>query len=228
MGKKIISKKMNKNIIIIIIVIIAVIGAGFWFYNWQSQNQNQVQETEEEKNETKEEEKVEEEGEMEGEQEQSELANPASVYCEEQGGVLENIMFEKGEKGFCLFDDGSKCGQWDFLKGDCEKGQLKIEILKPGTGKLADAGNTVTVHYTGTFEDGTKFDSSLDRGKPFTFKLGAKQVIKGWEQGILGMKINEKRKLTIGPDLAYGEMGRPGAIPPSAVLIFEVELLEIQ
>ncbi|MCK4453769.1 FKBP-type peptidyl-prolyl cis-trans isomerase [Candidatus Parcubacteria bacterium] len=106
--------------------------------------------------------------------------------------------------------------------------QIKIEILKPGTGKLADVGNTVVVHYTGTFEDGTKFDSSLDREQPFIFKLGEGQVIKGWEQGILGMKIGEKRKLTIGPDLAYGKMGIPGAIPPNAVLIFEVELLEIQ
>lgn len=159
---------------------------------------------------------------------QSELANPASVYCEEQGGVLEHIMFEKGVRGFCLFDDGSKCGQWDFFRGDCKKTQLKIENLKQGTGRLADVGNTVTVHYTGTFENGTKFDSSLDRGEPFTFNLGAGQVIKGWEQGILGMKIGEKRKLTLSPDLAYGEMGRPGAIPPNAVLIFEVELLEIQ
>ncbi len=113
-------------------------------------------------------------------------------------------------------------------KEEGEKGQLKIEILEQGTGELADVGNTVAVHYTGTFEDGTKFDSSLDRGQPFIFKLGQGQVIKGWEQGILGMKVGENRKLTIGPDLAYGEMGIPGAILPNAVLIFEVELLEIQ
>ena len=113
-------------------------------------------------------------------------------------------------------------------KEEGEQEQLKIEILKQGIGELADVGDTVVVHYTGTFEDGTKFDSSLDRGKPFSFKLGAGQVIKGWEQGVLGMKVGEKRKLTIGPDLAYGERGIPGAILPNAVLIFEVELLEIQ
>jgi len=199
----------KENIIIVFTMTVVITSVIFWFFFGQYQNQTQ---------ETKE-----EEG-----QEQSKLANPASVYCEEQGGVLENIMFENGVKGFCLFDDGSKCGQWDFFRGDCKKGQLKIEILKEGTGELADVGNTVTVHYTGTFEDGTKFDSSLDRGKPFSFKLGQGQVIKGWEQGVLGMKIGEKRKLTLAPDLAYGEMGIPGAIPPNAVLIFEVELLEIQ
>jgi len=104
---------------------------------------------------------------------------------------------------------------------------LSIEILKEGTGTAAKNGDTVAVHYTGTFQDGTKFDSSLDRGTPFSFTLGAGQVIQGWDLGVLGMKIGEKRKLTIPPDLAYGSAGVSGAIPPNAILTFEVELLSI-
>lgn len=108
-----------------------------------------------------------------------------------------------------------------------ENNELKIEVLSEGEGKTAENGDNVSVHYVGTFEDKTKFDSSLDRGVPFDFKLGASQVIKGWDLGVLGMKIGEKRKLTIPSDLAYGEHGVPGAIPPNATLIFEVELLDI-
>lgn len=104
--------------------------------------------------------------------------------------------------------------------------EMKIEILKEGTGAEAKNGDELTVHYVGTLLDGTKFDSSVDRNQPFSFTLGARQVIDGWEQGILGMKVGEKRKLTIPPDLAYGDEGS-GPIPPKATLIFEVELLEI-
>ncbi len=104
---------------------------------------------------------------------------------------------------------------------------LKIEILEEGTGVGAKNGDVVSVHYTGTFEDGTKFDSSLDRGTPFSFKLGAGQVIEGWDLGVLGMKPGEKRKLTIPTELGYGPNGIPGAIPKNAVLVFEVELLSI-
>lgn len=103
-----------------------------------------------------------------------------------------------------------------------------IEILKNGKGKEAKAGDRVSVHYTGWFTDGKKFDSSLDRGEPFEFVLGSGQVIRGWDIGVSGMKIGEKRKLTIPSDLAYGDAGAGAVIPPRATLIFEVELLEVK
>ena len=106
--------------------------------------------------------------------------------------------------------------------------ELQIEDVKKGTGAEAKAGDTVVVHYTGTLLDGTKFDSSLDRGQPFTFVLGNGDVIQGWDQGIVGMQAGGQRKLTIPPDLAYGERGAGGVIPPNASLVFVVELLEIK
>ena len=108
------------------------------------------------------------------------------------------------------------------------KNGVQVEILKEGTGIEAKNGNMVAVHYTGVLENGVKFDSSIDRGIPFEFTLGAGQVIRGWDIGVEGMKAGEKRKLTIPPDLAYGSRGAGGVIPPNATLIFEVELLAIK
>ncbi|MDO8575048.1 MAG: FKBP-type peptidyl-prolyl cis-trans isomerase [bacterium] len=109
-----------------------------------------------------------------------------------------------------------------------DKQGVKIEILREGAGAEAKNGSAVSVHYTGVLENGTKFDSSVDRGTPFEFTLGAGQVIRGWDIGVEGMKIGEKRKLTIPSPLAYGERGAGGVIPPNAALIFEVELLGVK
>ena len=106
--------------------------------------------------------------------------------------------------------------------------ELQIETLKEGTGEQAiESGDSITVHYTGTLEDGTKFDSSLDSGEPFTFIIGQGSVILGWEQGLIGMKIGEQRKLIIPSNLGYGSSGAGDIIPPNATLIFEVELISI-
>jgi len=96
-----------------------------------------------------------------------------------------------------------------------------------GTGEVAKAGQTVSVHYTGWLENGTKFDSSVDRGQPFSFPLGAGRVIKGWDEGVQGMKVGGKRRLTIPANLGYGPRGAGGVIPPNATLVFDVELLGV-
>ena len=106
--------------------------------------------------------------------------------------------------------------------------ELKVEDVQEGTGSAAARGDAVEVHYTGWLKDGKKFDSSKDRGRPFGFTLGAGQVIKGWDQGVEGMKIGGVRKLTIPAELAYGARGAAGVIPPNAELTFEVELLRIK
>jgi FKBP-type peptidyl-prolyl cis-trans isomerase FkpA len=105
---------------------------------------------------------------------------------------------------------------------------LKYEDLVEGDGDVAAAGQNVSVHYTGWLTDGSKFDSSVDRNMPFEFPLGAGHVIRGWDEGVQGMKIGGKRKLTIPPQLGYGAAGAGGVIPPNATLVFEVELLEIK
>ena len=106
--------------------------------------------------------------------------------------------------------------------------KLIIQDEKVGTGAEAVAGKKVIVNYTGTLIDGTKFDSSYDRNEPFSFNLGAGEVIKGWDQGVAGMKVGGKRKLTIPPSLGYGAQGAGAAIPPNATLVFEVELLKVE
>jgi len=105
---------------------------------------------------------------------------------------------------------------------------LKLEKITHGNGASPKTGQTVTVHYTGCFTDGKKFDSSVDRDEPFSFVLGAGQVIAGWDLGVAQMKVGDKVKLTLPPELAYGRAGYPGAIPPNSTLVFEVELLGIE
>lgn len=104
---------------------------------------------------------------------------------------------------------------------------LKYIVLKEGTGSVPKKGDMISTHYTGWLVNGTKFDSSVDRGEPLQFQVGVGKVIKGWDEALLSMKVGEKRKLTIPGDLAYGKKGYPGVIPPDATLIFDVELLEI-
>lgn len=105
---------------------------------------------------------------------------------------------------------------------------LVTQDLVAGDGEIAERGRTALVHYTGWLIDGTRFDSSLDRGQPLPVRLGGGQVIKGWEEGLQGMRVGGKRKLTIPPDLAYGPAGRPPVIPPSATLVFDVELVGLR
>ena len=105
--------------------------------------------------------------------------------------------------------------------------RMKVEMIATGGGSSPKRGDTVTVHYTGWLADGTKFDSSVDRDEPFSFVLGASQVIQGWDQGVATLRVGDKARLTIPPELAYGEAGYPGAIPPNATLVFEIELLSV-
>lgn len=136
-------------------------------------------------------------------------------------------------------DSGAQQGQTpaDAVQGDPSQSDAaapgaagSMEIVDISTGSGADAvdGARITVHYTGTLENGTKFDSSIDRNAPFSFTLGQGQVIAGWDQGVKGMKVGGKRKLVIPPQLAYGERGVGGVIPPNATLIFEIELLNVE
>jgi len=125
-------------------------------------------------------------------------------------------------------EQSSNNQQEEQIELNNQKPKFNIETLKPGQGeKQAQNGDKLTVHYVGTLINGTKFDSSLDRNMPFTFTLGQGQVIPGWDIGLLGAKIGEKRKLTIPPEMGYGDKDM-GKIPPNSNLIFEVEILNIQ
>ncbi len=106
--------------------------------------------------------------------------------------------------------------------------ELQVEDIKVGDGAVAEPGKKVVVHYTGWLTNGKKFDSSKDRGQPFSFTLGVGQVIKGWDEGVKGMRVGGVRKLTIPPEMGYGSRGAGGVIPPNATLIFEVELLDVK
>jgi peptidylprolyl isomerase len=129
----------------------------------------------------------------------------------------------------CQKDEANADGsQAEKGSTDVATSALKIEDLQVGTGDSPKAGDVVSVHYTGWLENGTKFDSSVDRGEPFEFVIGQGQVIKGWDEGVMTMKEGGKRKLTIPPELGYGARGAGGVIPPNATLIFEVELLDVK
>ncbi|UCF21631.1 MAG: FKBP-type peptidyl-prolyl cis-trans isomerase [Gemmatimonadota bacterium] len=125
--------------------------------------------------------------------------------------------------------DVNAMGESAELSGDTitTSSGLKYLIIATGTGPAAEPGRNVRVHYTGWLTDGSKFDSSVDRGEPFEFPLGRGAVIRGWDEGVALMRVGEKRRLIIPPELAYGARGIPGAIPPNATLVFDVELLGV-
>lgn len=125
-----------------------------------------------------------------------------------------------------LSEDEESFQKQNTTENNVIKNDLIIEDSLMGTGPAAQNGDVLSMHYVGTLQDGTKFDSSRDRGQPFQFTLGIGQVIQGWELGVLGMKVGGKRRLTIPPELGYGVRGQ-GSIPPNSTLIFEIELLQI-
>ncbi|MBT3647081.1 MAG: FKBP-type peptidyl-prolyl cis-trans isomerase [Flavobacteriales bacterium] len=130
------------------------------------------------------------------------------------------------DQGGSTTEDGAS-GEVDQVEEIVLPSGLKIEIAQKGDGILPQVGQRVSVHYRGTLEDGTPFDNSYDRGQPYTFPIGKRQVIQGWDEGIAQLSTGAKAKLTVPSELAYGEAGRPG-IPPNSTLIFEVELVEIK
>lgn len=143
------------------------------------------------------------------------------------GGIV-TFAWKKTPQGWKIFHDQRSAGAPRGPRQQTSSGGLVIEDLVMGTGDAAITGKRVTVHYVGTFADGRKFDSSYDHGQPFTFNLGAREVIKGWDQGVVGMKIGGKRRLLIPAQLAYGSRGAGETIPPNTPLVFEIELLDVK
>ncbi|HET6671625.1 MAG TPA: FKBP-type peptidyl-prolyl cis-trans isomerase [Pyrinomonadaceae bacterium] len=134
------------------------------------------------------------------------------------------VLLALSAVGYVLSKRGGGSGSTEMTTAS----GLKYVDLVEGTGATPQRGQTVTVHYTGTLTNGTKFDSSVDRGRPAEYRIGVGEVIKGWDEGIMSMKVGGKRKLTIPANLAYGPMGRPPNIPPNSTLLFDVELLGVQ
>lgn len=143
----------------------------------------------------------------------------------EAAPIRENLAQPQGMIAETVSEEPSSKMQADADYTTTPSG-LQYRDLEAGTGASPQSGQTVTVHYTGTLTDGTKFDSSRDRGQPFQFRLGVGQVIKGWDEGVATMKVGGRRELVIPPELGYGARGAGGVIPPNATLIFDVELLK--
>jgi FKBP-type peptidyl-prolyl cis-trans isomerase len=142
------------------------------------------------------------------------------------GRILVGLLLCVGTNGYAA-DHNKEAKTMTDQTMTTESG-LKYVDLVAGTGRQAALGDTASVHYTGWLADGKKFDSSVDRKEPFSFRVGGGQVIKGWDEGVHGMKIGGKRKLTIPPQLGYGARGAGGVIPPNATLTFDVELLDLR
>lgn len=133
-----------------------------------------------------------------------------------------------GAFAYAIFGFNQQSSQTEITRSETAPAtELKIEDLHEGTGATVKSGDTIVIHYKGTLPDGTQFDSSYDRDEPYETQIGVGKVIKGWDEGVIGMKVGGKRKLTIPPSLGYGEQS-VGSIPPNATLLFELELLEIK
>ncbi|MEA5534376.1 FKBP-type peptidyl-prolyl cis-trans isomerase [Crocosphaera sp. XPORK-15E] len=153
---------------------------------------------------------------------------PTAIAATLKGELTENITQITPETLLTLNITNKELTKMDLENTVETPSGLKYVEVKEGDGASPTTGKTVTVHYTGTLENGKKFDSSRDRGQPFSFKIGVGQVIKGWDEGVASMKVGGRRTLIIPADLGYGARGAGGVIPPNATLIFDVELLEVK